>query len=47
MSTADQVAEAVTLAFGKIEFDYRRTLPTGGLGPPKAFRWDIAQNAPF
>ncbi len=47
MSTADQVAETVTLAFGKIEFDYRPTLPNGGLRPPEAFRWDIARNAPF
>src|SRR5208283_1103406 len=38
-NTADRVAETVTLAFARIEFDYRQTLPTRGLGPEKAFRW--------
>jgi type VI secretion system secreted protein Hcp len=42
--TAAEPAESVTLGFGKVEFDYSPTLPNGGLGPEKSFRWDIATN---
>lgn len=47
LNDANQVAETVALAFGKIEFDYRPTLPNGNLGSEKSFRWDVGTNRPF
>jgi type VI secretion system secreted protein Hcp len=46
-ASASTPSESVTLSFGKVEFDYRPTLQSGGLGPEKSFRWDIAANRPF
>jgi len=40
-------SENVTLSFGKIEFTYRSTKPTGGAGAEKTFTWDVAQGKPF
>lgn len=42
-----QPTESIVLGFGEVEFDYTPTLPNGGLGPQKSFRWDIAANRPF
>jgi len=42
-----QPTESVVLGFAKVEFDYSPTLPSGGLGPQKSFRWDIAGNRVF
>jgi type VI secretion system secreted protein Hcp len=46
---ADQTvpSENVTLSFGKIEFVYRATKPTGAPGAEKIFTWDVAQGKPF
>jgi type VI secretion system secreted protein Hcp len=46
-ASAGNPSESVTLRFSKVEFDYRSTLPSGGLGPEKSFRWDIPTNRPF
>ena len=39
--------ENVTLSFGKLEFVYRATKPTGGVGAEKVFTWDVAGAKPF
>jgi type VI secretion system secreted protein Hcp len=44
---ANQVVETLTLAFGKVELDYRPTVVNGSLGPQKTFRWDVGKNEPF
>ena len=44
---ANHVVETVTLAFGKIELDYRPTLVNGTLGPQKTFRWDVGDGEPL
>jgi type VI secretion system secreted protein Hcp len=43
---ANHVAETITLAFRKIELDYRPTVVNGSLGPEKTFRWDVGKNGP-
>ena len=46
-ASESQPTESVVLGFAKVELDYSPTLPSGGLGPQKSFRWDIAANRPF
>ena len=38
--------ENVTLSFGKVEFVYRATKPTGGPCAEKIFTWDVAAGKP-
>jgi type VI secretion system secreted protein Hcp len=42
----DQLAESVTLSFGKFEFNYRPTNPDGSLGTEKSSKWDVARGKP-
>ena len=39
--------ENVTLSFGKLEFTYRSTKPSGGAGAEQTFKWDVAAGKPF
>ena len=42
----NQLAESITLSFGKFEFDYRPTKPDGSLGTGSSFKWDITRVKP-
>jgi type VI secretion system secreted protein Hcp len=44
--SADRPTEHISLAFGKIEFDYWQTKPDGSLGTEKTFKWDVWANMP-
>ncbi len=44
---ANQVAETITLAFRKVEVEYRPTLTNGTLAPPTVFGWDLGANRPL
>ena len=41
------VTETATLAFAKIQTEYRELLPTGQPGPSVTAGWDLAQNRPL
>jgi len=38
--------EQVSLAFGKIQYEYREQKPDGTLGAPISFGWDVKANRP-
>ena len=42
----DRASEQVSLAFGKVEFDYWQTKPDGSLGTEKTFKWDVGASKP-
>lgn len=46
-SSGDIPSESFSLAFGKIHLSYRSQLPTGALGDPVRFGWDVVANRPY
>jgi type VI secretion system secreted protein Hcp len=44
---AGGLVEQVTLAFARVDFEYRRERPDGSLDTGVHFKWDLSQNGPF